>query len=53
MTLVKTTKEKKMKNLKLIAIISLMTLSVAACNTVEGVGQDVERLGNGIEDSAS
>jgi predicted small secreted protein len=42
-----------------LARIAFATLSLAGlmlstgCNTVEGVGRDVERLGDAIEDEAS
>ena len=37
------------------AIVALAALTgpLAACNTVEGVGKDVEAAGDAIEDSAS
>jgi predicted small secreted protein len=44
--------------MKRIGVVLLTTLSSAglmmltACNTVEGVGRDVERLGDAIEDEA-
>jgi predicted small secreted protein len=38
---------------KLIALIALSTgLLVAACNTVEGVGKDVESVGDTVSDAA-
>ncbi|HET8807373.1 MAG TPA: entericidin A/B family lipoprotein [Methylophaga sp.] len=30
----------------------LMTLGLAACNTIEGVGEDMEAAGDAIEDEA-
>lgn len=36
----------------LIALITLTTLSLAACNTVEGAGEDIESAGDAISDSA-
>lgn len=41
-----------MKNLKLLSLITLLTISLAACNTIEGAGQDIEAGGDAIEDSA-
>ncbi|HEX7079873.1 MAG TPA: entericidin A/B family lipoprotein [Gammaproteobacteria bacterium] len=35
-----------------IASFAAMTLGIAACNTVEGVGEDVEAAGDAIEDEA-
>jgi predicted small secreted protein len=37
-------------SLAIVAAAGLMTLS--ACNTIEGVGRDVERAGDAIEDEA-
>lgn len=31
---------------------ALATLSLAACNTVEGAGKDIEAAGEGIQDAA-
>lgn len=42
-----------MKNLKLLTLITLLTISLAACNTIEGAGQDIEAGGEAIEESAS
>lgn len=41
-----------MKNLKLLMMATIVSFSLAACNTVEGVGQDIEAGGDAIEDSA-
>jgi len=42
------------KKLVPVVIISLLTLGgLAGCNTVEGVGKDLEAAGDAIEDSAS
>jgi predicted small secreted protein len=38
--------------LSLLGALLLSTASIAGCNTVEGVGQDVEELGDEIEDEA-
>jgi len=38
---------------KLIALFSLMTFAMlAGCNTMEGVGRDVERGGEKLQDTA-
>ena len=39
---------------KLIRFIALLGLAagLSACNTVKGVGQDIQRAGNAIEDAA-
>lgn len=34
-------------------LLAALTLSLAACNTVEGVGMDVKSTGKAIEDSAN
>jgi len=36
----------------LLCLIYLMSLGLAACNTVEGAGRDVEHLGKDIHDEA-
>ena len=33
-------------------LIALLTLSVAACNTIYGAGQDIEDAGETVQDSA-
>lgn len=40
-----------MKNLTIISLL-LMALGLAGCNTTRGFGQDVEAVGDTIEDSA-
>lgn len=40
------------KRLLLTLLASGFTISVVGCNTVEGVGRDVEDLGDAIEDAA-
>ncbi|MAI90145.1 MAG: hypothetical protein CBB65_06870 [Hyphomonadaceae bacterium TMED5] len=42
-----------MKNWKKIISLSLVALMLAACNTVQGVGRDIEQVGDAIEDAAS
>jgi predicted small secreted protein len=40
-------------NTKIIPMIAILfTLGVAACNTVEGVGEDVEAAGGAIDEAA-
>ncbi|MAN74413.1 MAG: entericidin, EcnA/B family [Henriciella sp.] len=41
------------KNPFLVAGFSLLALAAAACNTVEGAGEDVEATGEAIEDTAN
>ncbi len=45
--------EKIMKSWMKIAGVSVLTLMMAACNTIEGVGQDVESAGDEIEETAN
>lgn len=35
------------------AIVTIAAMSVTACNTVQGAGQDIENAGEKIEDAAS
>ena len=35
-----------------LAALSFMFLSVTACNTMAGIGQDVEKAGDSLENSA-
>ena len=49
--------ERQMTNTKLIRLAILaavlsMPLAIAACNTVEGAGQDIQKGGRAIENSA-
>lgn len=41
-----------MNKLLLILLLSGLTLSLAACNTMEGFGQDVQKGGQEIEEEA-
>lgn len=41
------------KGLGLAGLVLAASLSLAACNTVEGFGQDVENTGEAIEDAAN
>lgn len=43
----------KLNSAFVITAFFAVTLSLGACNTMEGVGQDLENLGDKIEDSAS
>ncbi|MEA1943435.1 MAG: entericidin A/B family lipoprotein [Pseudomonadota bacterium] len=40
-----------MKNLVLATLVALTSLSLAACNTIRGAGQDVEEAGEEIQDA--
>jgi len=34
-------------------LIALTALSLAACNTIRGIGQDVERAGEAVQDASN
>jgi predicted small secreted protein len=40
-----------MKRLVMLSLVSL-TLALAGCNTIRGIGQDIEKAGSAIEKSA-
>lgn len=43
-----------MKTLKIIATMFVITLSVSACgNTLHGIGQDIEKAGEKIQDATN
>lgn len=42
----------KLKTIFALALLSLASFSVAACNTVEGAGRDVENAGEAVQDAA-
>lgn len=42
-----------MKKYVLASFAALFALGVAACNTVEGAGQDIEEVGSEIEETAN
>lgn len=37
--------------MRLIAILMLVTLGLTACNTVRGIGRDLESAANAVEDA--
>ena len=41
-----------MKRTLNLLFLALLTLSAAACNTVAGVGEDVQKAGEELEDAA-
>ncbi len=41
-----------MKTLTYALLIGLLSLSLTACNTTRGVGQDIEATGEAIEEAA-
>lgn len=41
-----------MKTVKFISIIMIL-LSLGACNTMKGLGQDIQKAGDKIEDAAN
>jgi len=42
-----------MKTITLILLITLLALSLAACNTTRGLGQDIQAVGASIERTAN
>lgn len=40
------------RSLTVVAVLFLLTLSLAACNTTKGVGKDIQKAGTGLENSA-
>lgn len=40
------------KGLTIAGLILAATLSLGACNTIEGAGQDIENTGEAIQDAA-
>lgn len=40
------------KGLGVAGLILVATLSLAACNTVEGIGEDTESVGETVQDAA-
>ena len=53
-TIVSPLEDTFMKNTKivLLALVVAFVFSLTACNTVEGVGKDVQKVGDKIEDAA-
>jgi predicted small secreted protein len=41
-----------MRRLASVAVLTLVALSLAACNTIEGVGKDVKAAGGAVEKTA-
>jgi predicted small secreted protein len=41
-----------MKTMKKLCFLVLLAMAVSACNTVHGIGQDIEKGGEIIKDSA-
>ncbi|WP_321348249.1 entericidin A/B family lipoprotein [Halopseudomonas oceani] len=41
------------KSLILLLCVLLGTTSLAGCNTMEGLGKDIQKVGDSIEDAAS
>lgn len=38
-----------MRKIKLLSMVAVLELSLSACNTVDGVGEDLQTLGRGVE----
>ena len=50
----RSTKEKNMKRLSCLMLVSLLSMAVlAGCNTVAGAGKDVQKAGEKVEDAAT
>lgn len=45
--------EKDMARKMIVTLAAAMGLTIAACNTVEGVGRDVESVGKTVQDAAN
>ena len=41
-----------MNRLLTLALLTTLSLTLAACNTVKGVGQDLQKAGSAIENAA-
>jgi len=48
-----TQQQEKSLNLILVAILALLTLGLAGCNTTEGFGKDIEGAGNSLQKEAN
>lgn len=42
---------KKEKNMKYI-LAAVALLAITGCNTIQGIGQDIEAVGSGLEEAA-
>ncbi len=42
----------KISKIALLALIAVFAFNLSACNTVEGVGKDVKKVGDEIEEAA-
>ncbi|MFC4725482.1 entericidin [Glycocaulis abyssi] len=42
-----------MKRMLMAAALSMLTLGLSACNTIQGVGRDITRTGEVLEDVTS
>lgn len=45
-------KESQMKKISMLFLLLLSTMVLAGCNTVQGVGKDVQRGGAALEEAA-
>jgi predicted small secreted protein len=46
------TRRTSLKHLLIFAVLASLALSISACRTMEGLGDDVSRLGNKISSKA-
>ncbi|MDH3584229.1 MAG: entericidin [Phycisphaerae bacterium] len=42
-----------LKQLAIVGVIAMWTVGLTGCNTVEGVGDDIQALGKGTSDAAA
>ena len=42
----------KVRGIVLTSFVGAMVLALSACNTIEGVGKDVQKAGEKVEDAA-
>ena len=42
-----------MKTIRYLVLLCLLSMSLSACNTTRGFGQDLKKLGSSIEDEAN
>lgn len=44
--------KKLMNRVMLLGLLAVLAAPLAGCNTVEGMGQDIEKMGDSISDGA-
>jgi predicted small secreted protein len=43
---------RRIRTAKLVGLVAALAFAMSACNTMRGVGEDVESAGRGIEEAA-